>query len=99
MALRALYDGLTYFYRGYQPTLQELYNEPERLESRYREVSERLGERVALSEGLLTFFGDQFLNALKEPDKAVRYYEIAASAYQGSTDENVKKTLEKLRAP
>ena len=35
---------LTYFYRGYQPTLQELYNEPQKLESRYREVSERLPE-------------------------------------------------------
>jgi hypothetical protein len=63
----------------------------------YEEVSERLGERVALSEGLLTFFGDQFLN-LKEPEKAVRYYKMAATAYPGSTDENVKKTVEKLRA-
>jgi predicted alpha/beta superfamily hydrolase len=31
MALRALCDGLTYFFRGYQPSLQELYNEPDKL--------------------------------------------------------------------
>ena len=28
MALRSLHDGLSYFFRGYQPTLRELYVEP-----------------------------------------------------------------------
>jgi predicted alpha/beta superfamily hydrolase len=81
MAVRALYDGLTYFFRGYQPTLQELYNDPEKLESRYATLSARLGERVALTEGLLVFFGEQFLGSFKQPDKAIRYYQMAADAY------------------
>jgi predicted alpha/beta superfamily hydrolase len=85
MALRALYDGLTYFFRGYQPSLRELYNEPDKLASRYEALSTRLGERVALTEGLLTFFGEQFLSNFKEPDRAIRYFEMAADAYPGSS--------------
>jgi predicted alpha/beta superfamily hydrolase len=84
MALRALYDGLSYFFRGYKPTLDELYNNPEQLESRYRALSERLGERFELTEGLLMFFGDQFLNGFQEPDRAARYFAMAADAYPGS---------------
>lgn len=84
MAQRALYDGLSYFFRGYQPTLDELYVRPELLESRYRALSERLGERFALTEGLLMFFGDQFLNGFKEPARAILYFEMATEAYPGS---------------
>ena len=84
MALRALYDGLTYFFRGYRPTIDELYLKPEQLASRYQALSERLGEQFALNEGLLLFFGDLFLNEFKEPDRAVRYYEMATEAYPGS---------------
>ena len=84
MAVRALYDGLTYFFRGYRPSLQELYNEPGKLRSRYEAISARLGERISLSEDLLTFFGEQFLRSFKEPDKAIRYFEMAADAYPQS---------------
>lgn len=84
MPLRALYDGLTYFFRGYQPPLRELYTEPEKLRSRYETISARLGERFSLGEGLLRFFGEQFLRDFKEPDQAVRYFEMAADAYPGS---------------
>ena len=84
MALRALYDGLTYFFRGYQPSLHELYNDPEKLRSRYGTLSARLGERVSLSEDLLTFFGGQFLSNFKEPEQAIRYFEMATDAYPGS---------------
>jgi predicted alpha/beta superfamily hydrolase len=84
MALRALYDGLTYFFRGYQPSLRELYNEPEKLESRYAAISARLGERFALREDLLRFFGEQFLRNFKEPDRAIRYFEMATDAYPKS---------------
>jgi predicted alpha/beta superfamily hydrolase len=84
MAMRALYDGLTYIFRGYQPTLQELYNEPDKLQARYAAVSARLGERVALPEGLLTFFGEQFVGAFQQPDRAIRYYQMAADAYPQS---------------
>lgn len=67
MALRSLYDGLTYFFRGYQPTLRELYVEPEKLKARYQALSARLGERVALREDLLLFFGEakKALSALR----------------------------------
>jgi predicted alpha/beta superfamily hydrolase len=85
MALRALYDGLTYFFRGYRPSLHELYNEPAKLRSRYETLSARLGERLSLREDLLTFFGEQFLRSFKEPDKAVRYFEMAADAYPQSS--------------
>jgi predicted alpha/beta superfamily hydrolase len=85
MALRALYDGLTYFFRGYQPSLQELYNDPEKLKSRYQALSARLGERVALSEDLLTFFGEQFLSTFKETEHALHFFEMAADAYPGSS--------------
>lgn len=84
MALRALHDGLTYFFRGYQPSLHELYMEPEKLRSRYESLSARLGERVSLREDLLRFFGEQFLRNFKEPDQAIRYFEMAADAYPGS---------------
>ena len=84
MALRALYDGLTYFFRGYKPPLNELYLNPDQLERRYEALSARLGERFALTEGLLLFFGDQFLDSFKEPKRARRYYEMAVAAYPGS---------------
>jgi predicted alpha/beta superfamily hydrolase len=84
MPLRALYDGLTYFFHGYQPSLQELYTEPEKLKSRYEAISARLGERFALREDLLRFFGEQFLRGFKEPDQAIRYFELATDAYPQS---------------
>jgi predicted alpha/beta superfamily hydrolase len=84
MALRALYDGLTYFFRGYKPSLQELYVEPEKLAARYQALSARLGERVSLTEGLLMFFGEQFLRSFNEPAQAIRYFQMAADAYPGS---------------
>jgi predicted alpha/beta superfamily hydrolase len=84
MALRALYDGLTYFYRGYQPSLHELYIEPEKLRSRYEAISARLGEHTSLREDLLRFFGEQFLRDFKEPDQAIRYFHMAAEAYPKS---------------
>lgn len=84
MALRALYDGLAYFFRGYRPSLHELYNEPEKLRSRYETVSARLGERLSLREDLLRFFGEQFLRNFKEPEKAIRYFEMATDAYPES---------------
>lgn len=84
MALRALYDGLTYFFRGYQPSLHELYNEPDKLRTRYETISARLGERFWLREDLLRFFGEQFLRSFKEPDKAIRYFEMATDAYPES---------------
>jgi predicted alpha/beta superfamily hydrolase len=89
MALRSLYDGLSYFFRGYQP-------EPEKLKDRYQTLSTRLGERVALSEGLLLFFGEQFLSSFKEPDRAILYYEMAAEAYPQSAE--AKKALSALRS-
>jgi predicted alpha/beta superfamily hydrolase len=85
MALRSLYDGLTYFFRGYQPTLRELYLAPAELRARYQALSARLDERVALSEGLLLFFGEQFLSSFKEPDQAIRYFEMATDAYPQSS--------------
>lgn len=84
MALRALYDGLTYFFRGYQPSLHELYTEPEKLRARYETISARLGERITLREDLLRFFGEQFLRNFKEPEQAIRYFEMAADAYPRS---------------
>jgi hypothetical protein len=76
--------------------LRELYVEPEKLEARYRALSARLGESVALSEGLLLFFGEQFLSSFKEPDQARRYYQMAVEAYPQSED--AKKALSSLRS-
>ncbi len=84
MALRALSDGLTYFFRGYKPSLHELYNEPEKLRQRYESLSTRLGEQFFLGEDLLRFFGEQFLRNFNEPDQAIRYFEMAADAYPES---------------
>ena len=61
-----------------------MYLAPEEIEARHQDLSARLGERVALSEGLLLFFGQQFLSSFKEPDRAIRYYEMAAEAYPQS---------------
>lgn len=85
MALRALYDGLTYFFRGYKPPLNELYVHPEQLERRYDALSTRLGEKFALTEALLLFFGDQFLDNFKDTQHARLYYQMAVDAYPGST--------------
>jgi predicted alpha/beta superfamily hydrolase len=84
MALRALYDGLTYFFRGYKPPLDELYVNPDRLARRYEALSARLGERFVLNEGLLLFFGDQFLDGFKDLNRARLYYQMAVDAYPGS---------------
>jgi len=84
LPLLALYDGLSYLFRGYKPTLDELYNSPERLVLRYEQLSARLGDKVMLSEGLLDFFGHEFLDNFKELDKAARYFEINASYYPQS---------------
>lgn len=64
--------------------MRELYVETEKLKPRYQALSARLGERVALQEGLLLFFGEQFLTSFKEPDQAIRYYDMAAEAYPES---------------
>jgi predicted alpha/beta superfamily hydrolase len=84
MALRALYDGLTYFFRGYKPSLNELYNEPEKLRSRYEALTARLGERFSLSEDVLRFMGEQFLRKFEEPDKAIVYFQMSTEAYPQS---------------
>ena len=54
-------------------------------QSRYETLSARLGERFSLREDLLTFFGEQFLRNFKEPDQAIRYFEMAADAYPESS--------------
>ena len=82
----ALYDGLSYIFRGYKPTLEELYNDPEALRKRYQTVSERLGDKMVPSEGLLNSFGYQFLYQLKEPEKARRYFEMNAEYYPESAN-------------
>lgn len=85
MPLRAFYDGISYIFRGYRPTLQELYNEPEKLHARYEALSARLGEPFALREDVLSFFGYQFLRQFQEPDKAIDYFELATNWYPGSS--------------
>lgn len=95
MALRAFYDGLAYFFRGYKPPLNELYVHPEQLERRYEALSTRLGERFVLTEGLLLFFGDQFQDNFKDPARALRYYEMAVAAYPESP--TARQKLQTLR--
>jgi predicted alpha/beta superfamily hydrolase len=80
----ALYDGLSYIFRDHKPSLDELYNRPEKLRERYEKLSGRLGEKMALREDLLDFFGYQFLNDFKDPQKATRYFELNAQSYPGS---------------
>src|SRR5207248_1188948 len=84
MPLRALYDGVTYLFRGYKPSLDELYLDPAKLKARYDTLATRLGERFSLSEGLLNFFGNQFLEGYREPDKALAYFELMADEYPGA---------------
>ena len=62
-------------------SLVEILRKTQPLKARYQAVSARLGERVALREDLLLFFGEQFLSGFNEPDQARRYYEMAAEAY------------------
>jgi Tfp pilus assembly protein PilF len=47
-------------------------------------LSARLGERFSLREDLLRFFGEQFLRNFKEPEQAIRYFEMATDAYPES---------------
>ena len=84
MAQRALYDGLAYVFRGYKPTLEELYNQPEKLRQRYEQLSTRLGDKIMLREDLLNFFGYQFLYNFKEPGKSAYYFELNAEYYPQS---------------
>ena len=83
MALRALYDGSLISFAVISPRCTSC-RRPEKLRSRYETLSARLGERISLSEDLLTFFGGQFLSNFKEPEQAIRYFEMAADAYPGS---------------
>jgi predicted alpha/beta superfamily hydrolase len=86
MPARALYDGLSYIFRGHKPPLDELYNSPDKLRERYRQLSERLGVPIAPKDDLLNFFGYQFLYRFKEPDKALRYLEMNAQYYPASAN-------------
>jgi Tfp pilus assembly protein PilF len=82
----ALYDGLSYIFRDHKPTLDELYNEPEKLRKRYEKLSERLGEKIMPKEGLLNFLGYLFLYNFNEPAKAITYFEMNAGYYPASAN-------------
>ncbi len=80
-----------------QPTLRELYVEPEKLKARYQAtLREAWASASRCAEDLLLFFGEQFLNGFNERDQALRYYEMAAEAYPQSED--AKKALSTLRS-
>lgn len=84
MPLLAFYDGLSFIFSGHKPTLDELYNAPEKLRQRYAEMSGRLGEKVAPREDLLNFMGYQFLYNFADPKKALRYFNLNAEYYPES---------------
>jgi predicted alpha/beta superfamily hydrolase len=85
VALRSVYDGLSHIFHGFAPSLDSLYAHPERLEDQYLSLSRRLGTDVFLSEGLIDYFGDVFLNTYRDIDKAILYFDLNTRHYPASS--------------
>lgn len=86
LALRSIYDGLSHTFEGYAPSLDTLYAHPERIEEQYRSLSRRLGTEVFLSEGLIDYFGEVFLNTYRDVDKALLYFQLNTRHYPMSAN-------------
>jgi hypothetical protein len=86
LATIGLYRALTQVFEGHMITLDQLYARPDEIEPKFDALSARLGTRIAPPEGVLNFFGYQFLRNLpeQEPDKAILYFSMNTRFYPRS---------------
>ncbi|OJJ14316.1 hypothetical protein BKI52_43335 [marine bacterium AO1-C] len=84
MPLRAFMEGLKYIFRGYMINYDEMYSSPQKIATRFEALSHRLGYKICLPEGLLRFFGYQFLYAHPDLEKATFYFKHASQNYPQS---------------
>jgi predicted alpha/beta superfamily hydrolase len=84
MPMISLYGALKHIFRGYRASLDTLYKNPLKLEFQYKKLSKRLGAQIFPQEGLMNFFGNQFLNNYNDVEKAITYFELNANNYPSS---------------
>lgn len=86
LATIGLYRALTQVFEGHMMTLDQLYARPDEIEPKFDALSARLGTRIAPPEGVMNFFGYQFLRNLpeQEPDKAILYFSMNTRFYPRS---------------
>ena len=86
LAAIGLYRALAKMFDGHMMTLDQLYSQPEEIELQFAALSERLGSKFAPPEGVLNFFGYQFLRNLPEQelDKALLFFSMNTRYYPDS---------------
>ncbi|NER12619.1 tetratricopeptide repeat protein [Leptobacterium flavescens] len=85
MPLVSFIEGLKYIFRGYMINYDEMYTDPSRIKPKFEKLSERLGYDTFLSEGLVSFFGYQFLYAHPDIEKAIFYFNYNTENYPMSS--------------
>lgn len=87
LPMLSLYEGLAAIFDGHMMTLDELYDRPQDIPSRFEHLSERLGAPIAPPEGLMNFFASVFETGnLRNLDKALIYADINVDAYPSSSN-------------
>lgn len=86
MPLISFMDGLKYIFRDYMVNYDEAYSNPQKIETRFNKLSERLGYHVSLREDLINFYGYQFLYTHSNINKAIFYFHYNTKNYPLSSN-------------
>ncbi|MGB0521524.1 MAG: alpha/beta hydrolase-fold protein [Flammeovirgaceae bacterium] len=84
MPLISFMDGLKYLFRGYMINYDEMYTDPTKIKIRFEKLSNRIGWDIRPREDLMNFFGNQFLYAHVDTDKALFYFKYNTDNYPKS---------------
>lgn len=86
MPLVSFIDGVKYIFRDYMINYDEMFSTPQKIETRFNNLSERLGYKVLPREDLINYFGYQFLRQHPDIDKALFYLNYNAKNYPLSSN-------------
>lgn len=86
MPLVSFIDGLKYIYRDYMINYDEMFSTPQKIETRFNKLSERLGYKVCPQEDLINSFGYQFLYDHPDITKALFYFTYNVKNYPSSSN-------------
>jgi predicted alpha/beta superfamily hydrolase len=86
LATISLYEGLISIFDGHMMTLDELYMTPEAIPIRFEKLSKRLGHSLKPPEGVINFFGYNFMSYLpnQEMNKALIFFKMNVESYPRS---------------
>jgi len=74
MPLISFIDGLKYIFRGHMINYDEMYTNPKLIQTKFSELSKRLGYNVYLPEGVINYYGYLFLYTRPDIKKALLYF-------------------------